>query len=96
MLLSTYAEKHNKVVALTETGNNGLKSNQWFCKRLYPILISKGVHVAYVVVWGSWNADNGFFVPYLKDSEESKDFKRFVKKKQIYMSKKVTKLHLYE
>lgn len=94
--LSTYAKTHNKVVALTETGNKGLKVPQWFCKRLYPILVAEDVNVAYIVVWGSWSVENGFLVPYKINSEEAKDFKRFVKKKQIYMSKKIKKLHLYE
>lgn len=95
-LLSDYANKHNKVVALTETGNNGLKTSKWFCNCLYPVLTAKGVNVAYALVWGSWNSDNGFFVPFRKKGEAANDFKKFVKKKNIYMSKNISKLHLYE
>lgn len=59
------AAKHGKVVALTETGLEGLGYNEWYTQRLYPAI--KDYPIAYVTVWRNAHADDKaghFYAPY--------------------------------
>ncbi len=89
-LLSEYGKAHNKLVALTETGNYGLTIKNWFTNNLYQVISAKGVSIAYVCFWSSWSIKgNGYCLPYKKLSKEAKDFKRFVNKRKIILSQKM-------
>lgn len=87
-LLSLFANKNNKVAALTETGNLALKIPRWFTKCLQPCLTACGVNLAYVQIYGSWSSVDGFFFPFRKNSREAKDFRRFFRNKRIIKIRK--------
>ncbi len=58
-----YAKERNKILALTETGSEGIPMNNWWTEVLLP-LISK-YPVTYVVVWrNAHDKPNHFYAPY--------------------------------
>ena len=84
--LSKYAKKHNKIVALTETGCYGLNISNWFTKYLYKVINAPQVNVSYVMFWSSWSSkNNGYCIPYKKNSPEAMDFLKFTQKKNIIL-----------
>jgi mannan endo-1,4-beta-mannosidase len=93
-LLNSYGIKHNKIVALTETGNYGLNIKNWFTDFLYKTITANGVHVSYVNFWSSWSSNNqGYCIPYNESSMIAKDFRTFIQKDNIIMSNKIKKYY---
>lgn len=91
-MLSDFAKQYNKVVALTETGNNSLTVPNWFTQCLEPCVTAQGVNLAYVEIYGSWSSDGGFFFPYKKNSNEAKDFRKFYKNDFIIKGRNTKKV----
>jgi mannan endo-1,4-beta-mannosidase len=57
-IISTLAEKKNKLAAITETGQQNVTDSIWFTSKLMHVMKSPGVKLAYVAIW------RGEYVPY--------------------------------
>jgi mannan endo-1,4-beta-mannosidase len=57
-IISDYAQKTNKLAAITETGLANLPDTSWYTQKLYKVINQPGVKLAYVAVW------RGEYVPY--------------------------------
>lgn len=78
------AMKHHKLMALTETGCEGLPIADWWTQVLLPE-IGK-FPIAYLCVWrNAHDMPNHFFAPY-PGQLSAKDFKKFCKNKKIIMA----------
>lgn len=76
-----FASRHNKLVAFTETGCEGLPIEDWWTSVLLPLL--KENQVAYVVVWRNAHDKPGhFYAPY-PGHPSAKSFKTFVEDPKI-------------
>jgi len=74
--ISAIAEKKNKVAALTETGQEGVKNPTWYTDVLLnPIKSNTNIHIAYVMVWRNANTKH-HYAPYSNHSS-AEDFKTF-------------------
>ena len=74
-MICRVAEEHDKVAALTETGQGGLSTANWWTAVLAPVLAK--YPVAYVLVWRNAHDKPGhFFAPY-PGQQSASDFVRF-------------------
>lgn len=78
-VLADMAEARNKLYAFSETGDYGLKTENWFTAHLLPIINAneKTRGISYVLVWRNEERQvDHFFVPY-EGHEQAADFKKF-------------------
>lgn len=78
-VLADMALERNKLYAFTETGDFGLKTENWFTEHLLPIINAneKTRGICYVLVWRNEERQvDHFFVPY-EGHEQAGDFKKF-------------------
>lgn len=78
-ILADMATERNKLYAFSETGDYGLKTENWFTQHLLPILNSdeKTRGISYVLVWrNEERLEDHYFVPYV-GHEQVGDFKNF-------------------
>ena len=78
-VLADMAAERNKLYAFSETGDYGLKTQNWFTAHLLPIINAneKTRGITYVLVWrNDENQVDHFFVPY-EGHEQAADFKKF-------------------
>jgi len=75
IIITQIAEKKNKIAAFTETGQQLVPDTTWFTKRLYPMMDSDSVRIAYVMVWRNAHRRH-FYVPY-PGHPAAKDFVEF-------------------
>ena len=69
------AKQHQKAVALTETGYEGIKTTDWWTQTLAPVLAKHPI--SYVLVWrNAHNRLNHYFAPYPGQPSAS-DFVKF-------------------
>ena len=69
------AKQHQKAAALTETGFECIKTDNWWTATLAPVL--KRHPISYVLVWrNAHNRQNHYFAPY-PGQRSSSDFIRF-------------------
>ena len=74
---SAFASEHGKLMAVTETGYEGVKNEKWWTSVLYPAL--KDYPVSYVLVWRNAcdeNMQHHFYAPFPEHGSAS-DFKEF-------------------
>lgn len=72
-----FAKEHGKLMAVTETGCEGIKNPEWWTKVLYPSI--KGYPVSYVLLWRNAcdeNMQHHFYGPF-PGHESAEDFKAF-------------------
>lgn len=87
--LQNFAEKHGKILALTETGYEGLTYDKWWTEVLQPAI--EGIPIAYLLVWR--NTDEmprgmvHFYAPWPEGPSE-KDFKELVESGKIKLLNK--------
>lgn len=84
-ILADLAAERNKLSAFSETGDYGLKTENWFTAHLLPCLDAseKTRSIAYVLVWRNEERQvDHFFVPY-EGHEQTGDFKKFRNHKLI-------------
>lgn len=82
-IVADIAAKRNKLVALTETGLEGVKQVDWFTATLLPIL--QKVKVCYVLVWRNASDNiNHYYAPDKGHPAET-DFKKFCNDDNIIM-----------
>lgn len=91
-MVSRVAKQHQKAVALTETGYEGLKTTDWWTHTLVPVLAKHPV--SYVLVWrNAHNQPGCFYAPY-PGQQSSSDFIRFYNDKQTLFLHDVNGLYL--
>ena len=84
-MLCQVAKEHNKVPAITETGYEGLGSNDWWTKTLLPNISQ--YPVSYVLVWRNADDKPGhFYAPY-PGHPSIPDFVKFYKDKRTLFAK---------
>jgi len=96
-ILADLAAERNKLYALTETGDSGLKTENWFTQHLLPCInaneLTRGI--AYTLVWRNEERQvDHFFVPY-EGHEQADDFKKFRENEVILFEDDLPK-NLYE
>ena len=72
-----FASEHGKLMAVTETGYEGIKDPKWWTEVLYPAM--KDYPVSYVLLWrNASDADmqHHFYAPF-PEHESAEDFKSF-------------------
>lgn len=91
-MVCAVAKKHGKAAALTETGYECLKTNDWWTKTLAPVLEKHPL--SYVLVWrNAHNRQDHFYAPYPGQMSAS-DFVRFYNNKQTLFLKDLNGLYL--
>jgi mannan endo-1,4-beta-mannosidase len=89
--LENYAQKHQKLFAITETGLEKVTEKNWWTN-----ILLKGIgnhKISYVLVWRNGRPDH-YYAPYPEQTSEE-DFKVFSQKSNVYLSKKIKKSKLY-
>ena len=76
-ITKAFAQEHGKLMAITETGYEGIKDPKWWTEVLYTVM--KDYPVSYVLIWRNACDDNmqhHFYAPY-PGHESQKDFEAF-------------------
>lgn len=74
-ILTEAGRKHNKLIAVTETGFEAIPDSMWWTETLFPIV--KKYSVSYVLVWrNAREKDSHYYAPYPGQVSEN-DFKKF-------------------
>lgn len=69
------ATERGKIIALTETGFEGIKEADWWTRVLCPAV--EGHHVSYLLTWrNAWNIETHFYAPW-PGSGDAEDFRAF-------------------
>lgn len=96
-ILADLAADKNKLYAFTETGDYGLKTENWFTEHLLPCINAnnKTRGIAYVLVWRNEERQvDHFFVPY-EGHEQVGDFKKF-RANEVILFEDDLQLNLYK
>ncbi len=89
-MMKEYRTKYNKLIAISETGYEGMKSDTWFTKDVLPLI--EGEPVSYILFWrNAWDKPDHFFCSYKGHSSEA-DFRKFVETPTIITLKEVESL----
>ena len=86
-LTEAFAKEHGKLMAVTETGCEGIKDGKWWTEVLYPAI--KDFPVSYVLLWrNACDADmqHHFYAPY-PEHDSAEDFKAFAAYEQMMFLK---------
>ena len=79
--MTELGKEHGKLIALTETGFEGIPYAYWWTEVLYPAV--KDYPVAYVLVWrNAWDKPGHFYAPW-KGQESEADFLEFAENEDI-------------
>lgn len=80
-IITQFAEKNNKIAALTSTGMEGIKIPDYFSNYLYPIVSQ--YKLSYIMFGkNSWNDEKYYFIP-IPGHPASEDFEIFSKNPRI-------------
>ncbi|MFR9644930.1 MAG: glycosyl hydrolase [Rikenellaceae bacterium] len=80
-MLNEYRTKYGKIITVSETGYEGMGSDDWFTQVIMPMIESEPV--SYVLFWrNAWDREEHFFCSYKGHSSEA-DFRTFVENPQI-------------
>lgn len=91
-MVCALAAKHGKTAALTETGYERIRTDNWWTHTLAPVLARHPI--AYVLVWrNAHDRQNHFFAPYPGQSSTS-DFIRFYNDKRTLFLHDINGLYL--
>lgn len=86
--LERMAKEHHKILAVTETGMEGMAYENWWTEVLQPAI--EGFPIAYVLVWRNANEpekrDHHFYTPF-PDGPGEADFKKFADSEQTIFIK---------
>ena len=86
-ITKAFADEHGKLMAITETGYEGVKDPMWWTQVLYPVM--KDYPVSYVLVWRNAcdaHMQHHFYAPF-PEHESAEDFRTFTSLEQIIMIK---------
>lgn len=88
-LITTFARKHHKLAAFTETGSPGLDDATWFTQTLMPLI--QNYDICYVLFWrNAYNNKKEIYVAYPGQSSE-KDFIKFYQLKRTLFLQDINK-----
>ena len=91
-MVCAVAKKHNKAMALTETGYECIKTKDWWTTTLAPVLAKHPI--SYVLVWrNAYNRPHHYFAPY-PGQQSAADFVRFYNDKKTLFLHDVNGLYL--
>ena len=86
------AKQHGKAAALTETGYECIKTDNWWTQTLEPVLDRHPI--SYVLVWrNAHNRPNHYFAPY-PGQQSTSDFIRFYNARQSLFLSDINGLYL--
>ena len=80
-----FAQEHGKLMAVTETGYEGIKDPKWWTDVLYPVM--KNYPISYVLLWRNAcepHMQHHFYGPY-PEHDSMEDFKTFTTLEQIML-----------
>lgn len=81
--MSELGAGHGKMIALTETGCEGVPDENWWTSVLYPCIVD--YPVAYVLVWrNAYMKDNHFFGPW-PGAVSAADFRKFAESDKMVL-----------
>ena len=81
--MTALGTEHGKLIALSETGLEGIPDSNWWCGVLYPAI--KGYPISYVLTWrNAWDKPGHFYGPWAGYAGEE-DFKAFAQKEDIVL-----------
>ncbi|TDQ06343.1 glycoside hydrolase family 26 protein [Pedobacter metabolipauper] len=89
-IVSDYAKTHNKVAALTETGQQNLTKSDWYTQQLLKSLKNQNIEFAYALVWA--NTTGAFWTPYEGHPAEN-DFINFKNDGYVLFSDKMPQVY---
>ena len=84
-ITKAFADEHGKLMAVTETGYEGIKDAKWWTEVLYPVL--KDYPVSYVLVWRNAceeHMQHHFYGPH-PEHDSVEDFKTFAALEQMML-----------
>lgn len=90
-ITTQYAQVHNKIAFIGETGMEGILHNTYFTEVLYPLIST--YNIAWVLFWrNAWEKDkpNHHYLPYITHPS-APDFKLFTEKPEILLNKDITR-----
>ena len=90
-VISSLAEKKNKIAAFTETGSERIPDSTWWTTKLYRVLDNDSVKIAYVMLWRNAHIRH-FYVPYSGHPSEE-NFKEFKKKPRIWFEENLPDMY---
>lgn len=74
-VITPLAKEHGKILAVTETGSEGIKDSKWWTEQLLKAV--EGYPVAYVLTWrNAWDQPGHFYGPW-KGADCEEDFVKF-------------------
>ena len=82
---AAFAQEHGKLMAVTETGYEGIKDPKWWTEVLYPVI--KDYPMSYVLVWRNAceeHMQHHFYGPH-PEHDSVEDFKTFATLEQIML-----------
>lgn len=88
-IVTTYAEKANKLPIIGETGMESIPYSQYFTDAVYPVISQ--YKIGWVLFWrNAWETDkpNHYYMPF-EGHSSADDFKKFVSKPDILMNKDI-------
>ncbi len=89
-IITQFAEKNNKIPAVTCTGLEGIKIPNCFTEYIYPIVSQ--YKLSYVLFWrNAWNIEEHYFIP-VPGHPASDDFIHFTKQSNILTCSKILNL----
>lgn len=87
-LMKNIAEQKGKLYAFTETGAEGIYSDNWWTQTLLPVIKNTGI--SYVLVWRNANTKH-FYAPYKGQASEN-DFLQLKKNPEVLFLNEVKKI----
>lgn len=90
-LISQYAQKKNKLAAMTETGLANISKADWYTQQLLKVLKTSGAKLVYVLVWA--NRSDTYWTPPKGHAAEN-DFIEFCKDPMLILSDRLPDLYL--
>lgn len=88
--LTEMGKKHQKLIALTETGSQKLPIKNWFTTVLWPAI--KPYPLCYVLFWrNAWDKEKEIYVPYA-GHPEANDFKTWVADPRVLTVKDIAEV----
>ena len=93
-IVTTAAEEHGKLAALTEAGYEGIPDSLWWTGTLWPAV--KNHKISYALVWrNAHNKPGHFYAPYPGHLSEN-DFIDFYNLPETLFQKELTDMELYK
>ena len=84
--MEAFAKEHGKLIAVSETGFEGIPYSRWWTDVLLPAIGDSPV--SYVLTWrNAWDKPGHYFAPH-SDSDDAENFKEFSKHSKVLMLRK--------